>query len=142
MKTIKKEDGFTMVELMIAILIMTVGLLATFKMMSSFRDATLLSRDEIYAASYATKRLEDLLGETFYYDFSNSQYVISTNLSNGSHSDTTLFMNKYSVSWVCISPTSNTYSAANNLIDITITVSWQYHGKSKSLSFRTLKSAS
>jgi len=166
MSHLKEENGFTLIELMLAIFIMTIGLVSTMKMMSNFRDASLISRDQVTALNIGVRKMEDLLGKSFYYDFTTSAYVIDSDLSSGCHEDpdgnklvdacvpdsdssggggainANVYFDKFYVGWDCTAPaTTDAYLTANNIISITMTVSWNYFGTTKSLQFITLKAA-
>jgi len=64
-ETQKRDQGFTMIEVMIAIVILTVGLLAVGTMQLSAIRGNFMSGNTSVALSLASEKMEDLLNSDF-----------------------------------------------------------------------------
>ena len=65
-KTLRvQQQGFTLIEVLIAIAILTVGLLATAKMQVSAIQGNYFSNNTSTALSLAEQKMEDLLGRSY-----------------------------------------------------------------------------
>jgi type IV pilus assembly protein PilV len=65
MKNIKKSEGFTLIEVMVAIVVLTVGLLAVGTMQISAIRGNFMSGNTSVALSLASEKMEDLLNSSF-----------------------------------------------------------------------------
>ena len=116
LSTAEAPGGFTLLEILIAISILTIGLLGVASMQVSAIRGNDFASAQTEAATAGMDRIEKLL--RLPYD----------NLTSGNHTDP-----PYTISW---SVTDN--SPLNNTKTVTVTVSWVHHGKAKNVQMRRI----
>jgi len=126
---IKRENGFTLLEVIMAISILTIGLLAVASMQASAMRGNAISRD--YTES--TDRIQDVVEKLL------ALNINATQLTPGNHTGTELGLNptdKYSVIWSVQDDTP-----ISGVKTISVTVQWQERGPipQKSRSFNLLR---
>ena len=119
---IEAPEGFTLVELLIAITILAVGILGVASMQVSAIRANDFASAQTEAATAGMDRIEKLL--RLPYDHAD--------LASGNHTDPSP-PNGYTVGWTV---TDN--SPVNNTKTVAVTVNWIDHGKAKSVSMRRI----
>lgn len=121
----KKEKGFTIIEVLIAIVIFSVGVLAVAKMQIHALDANKKAFDQTEATMWASNQAETIVSQPF----------ASTPLLAGDYGPAFADpANRYSLTWKI---TNNGLTTKT----IAITVSWTEKGVQKSLEFDYIKAA-
>jgi type IV pilus assembly protein PilV len=123
----KKEGGFTLLEVIMAISILTVGLLAVASMQASAIRGNAISRD--YTES--TDKVQDVMEKLLSLNFSANE------LNAGDHTEGELGLDttdKYSVIWSVQNDTP-----ISGVKTIFVTVQWQERGVQKSHAFAILR---
>jgi prepilin-type N-terminal cleavage/methylation domain-containing protein len=122
LKRIKQEGGFTLVELLIAVSILSAGLLALGSMQVSAISGNAYSANVTEGSTLATDRLEKLLALPYTH----------ADLSSGAHVDTNPPAGR-TVRWNIVdnAPLANTKT-------ITLTVQWMDHAAQKSVSMQRI----
>ena len=137
MKTVKKKTankkGFTLIEVMIAILILAVGMMAM----------ALLQVTAIRGGSFANQMTQaSIYGQDKIEELKNKDYT-DTDLTAGNHSDMVKSGNgvTYTRSWTVTesNPPNTTGSVSSKMKIINLTVSWPGpQGNSHSVQFSTI----
>ncbi len=121
----ENQAGFSLIEILFSMAILSIGLLALTMMQGYFAGGNAQSRHMIRATDVAMNQIETLTNITDPND---------DDLASGIHTQTiTTYPIDYLLAWVV---TSN----GNGTLTIDITVSWQLEGDSHSLSFPWVKS--
>lgn len=119
------QTGFSMLEVLIAIAVLSIGLLAISMMQAHFTDGNSQSRQMIRATDIAMNKIEAL---------ANITDLAHVDLNPGNH---TVIINdyerNYTLSW-------NVTDNGDRTLSFTVTVSWQNFGMNHSLSFPWVKS--
>ena len=118
----KKENGFTLIEVLIAISILTVGILAVASMQISAIRGNYIASNVTGGTTWAQDKIEYLM--TLSYD--------APDLDAGSHTPETHGI--YTISWNVVAgdPLDNTKT-------ITVTVTWADKGATRSVSLDYIK---
>lgn len=120
------ESGFTIMEVLMAMAILAIGLLAISLMQGHFAGGNASSRQMIRATDIAMDHIEDL---------TNITNLGDADLSNGFHTRTiTTYPIDYQLEWTVTDNGDGTLAVA-------ITVRWQESGQNHSVSFSWVKSA-
>jgi type IV pilus assembly protein PilV len=132
-KKISGRSGFTLIEVMIAILILTVGMLAM----------ALLQVTAIRGGSFANQMTQaSIFGQDKIEELKNKSYT-DTDLSTGNHSDTVTSGNRvtYTRSWTVTenNPPNTTGSVSSKMKTINLTISWTGpQGQTHNVMFSTI----
>lgn len=116
------EKGFTLIEILIAITIFAVGMLAVAGMQISGIQGNATAKALTGGASWAADRVERLMSLS--YDHAD--------LAGGAHPDQT--EGRYTISW---NVTDN--APINNVKTVAVTVRWEDRGRDKSLTLNYYK---
>ncbi|SPD76286.1 putative PilV [uncultured Desulfobacterium sp.] len=116
------EAGFTLVEIMIAVCIFSVGLLAIASMQMSGTQGTARARCNTEATVWASDRVEKLI--SLPYDHAD--------LTNGAHGPVT--EDRYTINW-----TVADNLLMNNIKTITVSVTWDDNSMDRTVSFTYYK---
>jgi type IV pilus assembly protein PilV len=120
-----KQNGFTLIEVLIGLIILAIGILAVAGMQITSIIGTSFSNNLSQASVIAQDRIEFLKGLP----------LNDAQLSNGTYNDGSIvlpngtFNRSYTATW----------NAGNNFVTIVYTVIWLEKGVSHSVSFRTIK---
>jgi type IV pilus assembly protein PilV len=126
----KNEQGFTMLELLIAIAILAIGLLGLATLQSTSIKENRDSKEMTTAVFLAEKKMEELKSSTFNAAPLNiGASTDSNNPMNGSGAAGGIFYRSWNV---------QNYLGSNNMKQITVSVSWTISGKSHSTSLNTV----
>jgi len=112
------EKGFTIVEVLIAVSVLTIGILAVCSMQVSATWGNTFAGRQTEGSTIALDRLEKLMALS--YD--------NTDLAAGSHTDPSP-PNGYNVAWEVVDD-----SPLDNAKRIIVTVTWTSHGRQKNVS--------
>ena len=132
MRQVSTETGFTLIEVMITIFLITVGVMAIAKMQVYALKADRIAYEQTEASMYAANRAEELINLAYNDD----------DLAEGDHPKDAdeRFMGpdgKYEVTWNVELATSE----ANTKV-IQLNVAWTNDGKAKHMNFAYVKTAS
>ena len=142
MKSIKREDGFTLLEVILAITILSVGLLAVGSMQASAIRANSMSND--YTAS--TDKVQDFAEKMYSLNFNtitdrtgDGTAGLDDTGADADYTDASNPVNpKYTVYWnVAANMAGGTAMTGVNTVRIIVT--WQERGVTKSRSFDFLR---
>ena len=122
-RAIKKPNGFTLVEVVAALIILAIGLLAIAAMQVTSTKGGYFSSNVTRGTIFAQDKLEDL---------KNLSYSDS-NLSSGQHNEGTMSGSIFSRQYHIVE------DAGNSMKTITVTVQWVDRGN-HSISFTTIRS--
>lgn len=118
-----RQDGFTLVEVLMAVAILSFGLLAVASMQITAIRGNSTSMDVTEAMDAVQDRVEKLLAVNIGHDDLSSL---------GSHSET--YMDKYQVEW-----TVQDNTPIINVKTITVTVTWTDRGNTKEHEFEFMR---
>ena len=126
----RREKGFTLLEVMIAIVILTFGILAVASMQTSSINGNSVANRLTEGTSWAGNKMEELL----------TIPDADAQLSSGTHGPETVMSGaiSYDVNWEVI----DSVDPSNPLEDaklIIVTVTWQDKGYSKSTQLRCIR---
>ncbi len=126
---IKKQEGFTLVELMIAVAILAIGLLALAGLQVTAIRGNLSSKGQTTAVMLAEAKMEE---------FKNTAFSSLSNVTNQADSNNPLNESgqsggRYNRYW-----TIQNYAGSSNMKQITVTVSWTETIGSRSISLDTV----
>lgn len=122
-KTVDDNSGFTLVEALLALLVFTVGILATASLQSTSLTSEVLSRQNTEASSLAASVIEDL---------HPLNYEKDAELANGT---TALpVQDEYNISY-----NVQRDAIIDNTMLIQVTVNWTVGGVQKTISFISIK---
>ncbi len=130
LKKEKREKGFTLVEVMIAVAILAFGILSIASMQTSFMYGNTLANRLTEGTSWAGNKMEELL----------TIPDTDTQLSSGTHGPETVMsgVSRYDINWEVI----DSVDPSNPLEDaklIIVTVTWQDKGNPKSTQLRCIR---
>jgi prepilin-type N-terminal cleavage/methylation domain-containing protein len=121
---INKESGFTIIEVLFAMALFSVGLFAISMMQAHFAKGLADSRSIVHATDVGMNKIDELS------DLSGSD----ADLTDGNHFEQNIDYNRpYNVSW-------NVDKKTNGILEVKVTVSWSESGKNHSLSFPWVRS--
>ena len=109
-----REQGFTLIEVLIAIVILTVGLLAVGTMQISAIRGNFMSGNTSTALSLASEKMEDLLNK----DFNNAELTDSNTGNNSTLSSITSVDNQQNISEEGVVGASAFYRRIWNIADL------------------------
>jgi type IV pilus assembly protein PilV len=126
----RREKAFTLLEVMIAIFILTFGILAIASMQTSSLNGNSVANRLTEGTNWAGNKMEELL----------TIPDTDAGLSNGTHGPETVMsgVNRYDVNWEVI----ESVDPSNPLTDaklIIVTVTWQEKGNPKSTRIRCIR---
>ena len=128
-KKAKTQEGFTLLEVMVAISILSIGLLAVASMQVAAIQGNFHANGVTTATALAQDTLEDLTALPYTVD------VTDPDLALGSHPDSPAPNSAgYTIRWTV------TDDATLNAKTITVTVTWQDKGVTKTTALTTIKS--
>jgi type IV pilus assembly protein PilV len=128
----KNNQGFTMLELLIAIAILAIGLLGLATLQTSSIQGNRDSKEMTTAVFLAEKKMEELKSSPFTASPIN---IGTTNDSNNPMNGSGASGGIYNRSW-----NVQTYMSSANMKQITVTVAWNMAGKNHSVSLDTVVS--
>ncbi|MGM0609333.1 MAG: type IV pilus modification PilV family protein [Candidatus Muiribacteriota bacterium] len=118
------DSGFTIIEVLFAIALFSVGLFALSMTQGHFAKGLSDSRNIVHATDAAMAKVEEL---------SNITDPLDSAFNTGGHNETKNIGNRaYNIQW-------NVVDNGNLTLEIIITVSWTEGGKNHSLSFPWVK---
>jgi len=117
-KNLKTERGFTLVEIMVAICVFSVGMLAVASMQVSGTQGTANAKWQTGAVVWASDQMEKII--SLPYDHPD--------LADGAHAGVT--EDQYAISWVVQDD-----ELVDNTKTITVTVAWAGSGIDRTISF-------
>ena len=123
MIALRVKSGFTLIEVMIALLVFTVGILATLSLQTTSINANALARGTTEGAALAADMVETLR---------TLDYQTDDNLTDGTH--TPAAEGRYSVEY-----TIERDAVIDNTMLMSITIRWTEKGTPKSLTFDYIK---
>jgi len=126
----KNEHGVTMIELLIAIALLSIGLLALFTLQSTAIQGNRDSKEATTAVFLAEKKIEELKNIPFI-NLTLGTTTDSSNPMTGSGTPGGIYNRSWSV---------QSYSGSANMKQITVTVSWTQSGQNHSMVLDTLVS--
>ena len=142
--SIESNDGFTLLEVLMALAIFSIGILAIASLQVSSINGASTARFFNEAAVYAQDELEKIVA----LDFDPENGIIPAELTVGNHTladhigDGTggddLPWNRYRLNWTVIGPDI----PVDNAVTIDMTVSWQERGIDRSITYTYVKGAS
>jgi type IV pilus assembly protein PilV len=128
----KNDQGFTMLELLIAIAILAIGLLGLATLQSTSIQGNRDSKEMTTAVFLAEKKMEELKSSPFNAAPLNiGSSTDSNNPMNGSGTSGGIFNRSWTI---------QRYLSSNNMKQVTVSVSWAISGKSHSVSLDTVVS--
>ncbi len=122
----KREEGFTLGEVMIALVVLTVGLLGLAVLTGSIVGANALSRDRVAAATMAQGKMEELNNMSF----SSLQNMTSQGAFTGSDNPGGAYSREWSISMDTPVPGTAT---------LLVKVEWPWGGSSREVELRTIR---
>jgi type IV pilus assembly protein PilV len=128
----KNDQGFTMLELLIAIAILAIGLLGLATLQSTSIQGNRDSKELTTAVFLAEKKMEEMKSAAF--NAAPLNIGSSTDINNpmnGSGATGGIYYRSWNV---------QRYLSSNNMKQITVSVSWTISGKSHSIAFDTVVS--
>jgi type IV pilus assembly protein PilV len=126
----KNENGVTMIELLVALALLSIGLLALFTLQSTAIQGNRDSKEMTTAVFLAEKKIEELKNTPF-----GSLSLGSTADSNNPITGSGTTGGIYSRSW-----NVQSFSGSANMKQITVIVSWTQSGQSHSAALDTIVS--
>ena len=133
-----KAAGFTLLEVVIALLILSVGILAIASLQVSSINGAATARFSTEAGIYAQEQLENMIGM----DFDPENGIIPPELTVGAHVLTDFVGNPdtspYTVAWNVIGPDV----PVSNAVTIQMTVSWEERGIDRRITYTYVKGSS
>ena len=114
----RDERGATLIELMIALVVLTVGILAVGQLFPAGSRGQLQSRMTTAGNYYAQEKLEQLAGSSW----------TDASLTDGRHPASGSEALGSSGQWQRFYEVTTMTSPLNNLKKVTVTVSWNFHG--------------
>lgn len=112
------KKGFTLIEVLIALAILAIGLLAIVSMQSTSAKGNVEARKLTRAIRLAETRMEGFLSNGNC-DCSGSQDIYSLNCTNATHAENS--------------------RVPNGTVQCTVSISWQSYGKARDIEFKSLK---
>jgi type IV pilus assembly protein PilV len=139
-----KETGFTLLEVVIAMVILSVGILAIASLQVSSINGAATARFSTEAGIYAQEQLEKMIGM----DFDPQNGIIPAELTVGNHTlaqhvgdgqdGDDLPPSHYTLSWRVIGPDV----PVDDAVTIEMTVRWEERGIDRSITYTHVKGAS
>jgi len=143
-KIANENAGFTMLEVVMALLIFSIGILAIASLQVSSINGATTARFSNEAAVYAQDQLEKMIG----LDYDPDNGIVPAELTVGNHTladhigdgagGDDLPWNRYRLDWTVVGPDV----PVDDAVTIDMTVSWQERGIDRSISFTYVKGAS
>jgi prepilin-type N-terminal cleavage/methylation domain-containing protein len=121
---INKESGFTIIEVLFAMALFSVGLFAISMMQAHFAKGLADSRSIVHATDIGMNKIDEL----------SNLSGTDSKLNAGGHTDQNTDYNRtYNVTW-------NVDDKGNGILEITVIVAWSEGGKNHSLNFPWVRS--
>lgn len=112
------KKGFTLIEVLIALAILAIGLLAIVSMLSTSAKGNAEARKLTRAIRLAETRMEGFLSNGSC-DYSGSQDIYSYNCTDTIHAENS--------------------SVPNGTVQCKVAISWQSYGKARDIEFKSLR---
>lgn len=122
----KREEGFTLVEVMIALVVLTVGLLGLAVLTGSIVGANALSRDRVAATTMAQGKMEELTNMSY----SSLQNLAPQGTFTDSDNPGGAYSREWSVSMDDPIPGTSTFE---------VKVGWPWGGSNRAIELRTIR---
>lgn len=128
-RKIKEEEGFTLLEIIVAVSILAIGLLAVASMQIAAIQGNSLANKLTEGTNLAQARLEDLMAMQYTTGFTDP------GLTQGNYTDTSL--SDYTITWNVTN--NNPVPTAKRIV---VTVTWAEKGATKRVTLNSFKARS